>query len=310
MMPMPPEPPLVSILIATRDRPEALLRCLTHVARQDYERIEVVVFDDASTMPSGEAILRQAAGTYPLRMFRAGTRQGVAGARNRLAEAAAGEVLLFLDDDAWLPGPKAVTRAVEAFERHPRAGALAFCIHDERPRRRALLTPHTRAAVRRRPSLLQEPHRVSHYLGGGHALLRSAADEAGPYASHLQFGEEELDRSYRLLEAGYEIWYVPDVTVRHRPPAAHGSDESARQLYHHVRNRLYLAWRYLPARYLPTYASYWLLRYGARALRNGHLRAYLGGLVHGLAALADVPRTPLSPATCLYLRRHHGRRWW
>jgi len=81
-----------SVIIPTCRRPEALASCLTALDRQTFRDFEVVVCDD-----SGDAELtrRICAG----RTLVATPRLGPAAARNRGAEAAGGQFLVFLDDD-------------------------------------------------------------------------------------------------------------------------------------------------------------------------------------------------------------------
>lgn len=41
----------ISVLIGTRNRPEVVRRCIDSVMLQDYESLEVIVLDDASSPP-------------------------------------------------------------------------------------------------------------------------------------------------------------------------------------------------------------------------------------------------------------------
>lgn len=94
--------PHVSVIIATRDRPQLLARAVEAVLGQDYPGpIEcVIVFDqtepDMAQARSDErrAVIVTVNDRTP----------GLAGARNAGAEASSGEILAFCDDDdEWLP---------------------------------------------------------------------------------------------------------------------------------------------------------------------------------------------------------------
>ena len=50
--------PLVSIMIATKDRPDDLRRTLLKLSRQEYARLEMVVIDDGSSVAL-EPIVRE-----------------------------------------------------------------------------------------------------------------------------------------------------------------------------------------------------------------------------------------------------------
>jgi glycosyltransferase involved in cell wall biosynthesis len=103
-----PSPPVVSVIVATRNRPDLLRQCLGAIAAQTYTAIEVLVADDGSSATTRDAYrtLCPALGDR-LRFLLAehpdapGT--GPAAARNRGIRAATGEFLAFCDDDdRWI----------------------------------------------------------------------------------------------------------------------------------------------------------------------------------------------------------------
>jgi glycosyltransferase involved in cell wall biosynthesis len=107
----------VSVVIATRDRPELLRRAIEAVMRQDFDgSIECIVVVDggpAEELPPlpGDAAGPRAMVTMPNRRT-----PGLAGARNTGADVATGEYLAFCDDDdAWLPGK--LTAQLDALQR-------------------------------------------------------------------------------------------------------------------------------------------------------------------------------------------------
>ncbi|MEP6462979.1 MAG: glycosyltransferase family 2 protein [Frankiaceae bacterium] len=95
--------PDVSVVIATRDRPDFLRRAVAAALEQDYDgRIEVVVVFDQS---SPEYSLECQSGRRQVRIVANDRSPGLAGARNCGAEASTADLLSFCDDDdIWLPG--------------------------------------------------------------------------------------------------------------------------------------------------------------------------------------------------------------
>jgi hypothetical protein len=53
------------------------------------------------------------------------------------------------------------------------------------------------------------------FLGGACALRREAYDSVGGYFTELFYGHEELELSWRLIDAGWMIEYLDDVRVTH-----------------------------------------------------------------------------------------------
>jgi glycosyltransferase involved in cell wall biosynthesis len=95
--------PSVSVLIATRDRPELLRRALDAVVTQDYDGpVEVVlVFDQCEPDRS----LESEQDRRVVRVVANERSPGLAGARNSGALASTGQLVAFCDDDdVWLPG--------------------------------------------------------------------------------------------------------------------------------------------------------------------------------------------------------------
>jgi glycosyltransferase involved in cell wall biosynthesis len=99
----PRDDPSVSVVIATRGRPE-LLRCAIRAAfGQDFGgRVEViVVFDQIDLDPLADVVVPPMASLVPLVNARAA---GLAGARNTGILASTAEVVAFCDDDdEWMP---------------------------------------------------------------------------------------------------------------------------------------------------------------------------------------------------------------
>lgn len=88
--------PRVSIIIPTRDAPDVLGRCLKSIfERTSYPDFEVVLVDNATTDPMALALIEK----YPVRRVEFPGKFNFSRANNQGAEAATGELLLFLNND-------------------------------------------------------------------------------------------------------------------------------------------------------------------------------------------------------------------
>jgi Glycosyl transferase family 2 len=100
----PPTSPQVSVILATRDRPELLSRAIDSVLVQRFERWQLVVVDDGDT----DAVPATLAAYEDDRIVTVeGPRRGLSAARNAGLDRATGEVVAYQDDDnvmhpAWL----------------------------------------------------------------------------------------------------------------------------------------------------------------------------------------------------------------
>lgn len=303
----------VSILIGSRDRLEVLKRCVKSACAQQYSPLEILVLDDNSSQVRLDEALAAQFPDSRLRCFRSDAARGVAGGRNFLMQQASGDIFCVLDDDAYFEDRDNIVQLVEAFKRDPKVGLVATKVVDHQAGQTDLRVPFSRRARKKQPDLAGRMQRVSYYLGTCHAMRRKLIERCGGYRDDLMYGEEELDLSYRAIEAGFELLYLPDVVVHHHPQTSvvgQRGNHYHPELYYHVRNRFFLAYQYLPARYIPIYLSIWLSRYGLRAIRQGSFTEFLEGLRAGLTLTKSLQRTPLSPPAIRYLQAHHGRLWY
>ncbi|WP_042393207.1 glycosyltransferase family 2 protein [Streptacidiphilus carbonis] len=95
--PRPTEQPLVTVVIATRERPQLLARCLESLAAQRYPRFETVVVDNAPATDATRDLVKERFGDT-VRYVREPLR-GLASAHNAGVAAALGEITAFTDDD-------------------------------------------------------------------------------------------------------------------------------------------------------------------------------------------------------------------
>ncbi len=92
----------VSVIIPTRDRARILHQCLIRLNAQtmDASRFEIVVSDDASSDDTGPMVA--SLGLPNLRYLRQDEHRAAGSARNRAIDAARGDLLALLDDDAFV----------------------------------------------------------------------------------------------------------------------------------------------------------------------------------------------------------------
>jgi len=301
----------ISVLIVTRDRPQVLRRCLKSIFDQTYSDKEVCVFDDGSTYGNVEEMLAENFGSQTINYQYVDKSAGATRGRNRLAENAQGDILCFLDDDAYFKNDDALEHVVSGFKRHDKMGVAAFKIIDYRKKDPRLLLPFSRFTLWMKPELKKRPNKVSYYLGCGFAVEKEVFKKAGGFTSFLYYGEDELDFSYRVLEENGEIRYLPDVLVDHVPGPSLLTDSRGRnKSYYHVRNRIYLLYRYIPSPYAAVYAVIWTIVRLSHALRDGELGSVMRGVSAGLSQMEEWKRDPVGPDSVAYLKQNHGRLWY
>jgi glycosyltransferase involved in cell wall biosynthesis len=149
-------PPSASILFPTRRRPGYLAVALRSVAAQAAAHgAEIVVVEDGEVDPETERLATE----HGARYLALGAERGINVARNAAVEAAAADLLCFIDDDveAW---PGWLAAMLEGARRNPGHEALGGPIRPRlRPRAAAGHQPGPRCARhRRRFRVGLEPH--------------------------------------------------------------------------------------------------------------------------------------------------------
>lgn len=195
--------PDVSIVIATRNRKEQLSHALDSCLAQEYQALEVVVLDDASTDGTSAMV----AGRFPqIRYFREGRAIGIAAMRNRGFAEARGAYVLSIDDDAYFTDVHTVGQVVEEFERAPEAAVLAMPFVE--PFRPGVVSQQILPEV-------EKPIRFKSYIACAYGIRRDIALHMGGYREFFFYRGEERDLSIRLLNAGHAILYVRTPPVVH-----------------------------------------------------------------------------------------------
>lgn len=157
--------PLVSICVPAFNRAEHLSQALDSALEQDYEPVEIVVVDDASTDNTYEVARRYE--QHGVRVQRNRVRLGQSRNRNVAWREGAGDLIKFLDSDDVLEAD-CVSTLAECYFREPRLG-LAF------GRRRFIATGPPSGALGKWIAEFGNLHESFHALAGvndGRELLR------------------------------------------------------------------------------------------------------------------------------------------
>jgi hypothetical protein len=216
---------------------------------------------------------------------------GIPEGRNRGAAATDASVLLFLDDDARLLDDRSLAAVVRAFANDPRLGALGMRLVDE----------HGETSRRHVPRLgrggSDRPGEVTTFPGGASCVRATAFSGVGGYYGEYFYAMEETDLAWRLIDAGWTIRYAPEHPVFH-PRTQPSRHQSA--AWRTARNRMWLAYRLLPAPLAPVYLTNWLLITLVR--RSASVRDYVRGVGDGWRTRSG-PRRPLRWPTVWRLTR-------
>ncbi len=212
--------PRMSVIIATKGRPDDLRATLANVARLDPPPYELLVVDGDPDRSAEPVAAELPAATYMH------TPPGLTLQRNRGVAAAAGDVVVFLDDDVEAD-TGLLARLAAAYADPGVVGATGRVIEDD-PRRFGNKRSRVRRLLFRGPDgtftsfgyplRLQDvdSERDVELMQGCLMSARRASAEAVGFDERLRgYGlAEDEDFSYRLSRTG-RVRYVPGAVVRH-----------------------------------------------------------------------------------------------
>ena len=284
------DPPLVSVMIATRDRAPELRATLELLRHQTYEAIEIVVIDDGSKEPV-EAVVRA---FYPdARVIRHEESRGQCERRNEGFAAARGEFILHLDDDCCFTKPNDLAEGVHSLIARPTAGAVVFDLYNG-------------------PTLPEEldPSRanagcVRSFVGAAVLFRTEAIRQTAGYRTFYQAQGEEDELALQLLSKGWCIFYCPWILAHHRLSSLNRN--SLATWGRGVGNEIWSRILHLPVRRLPAEIGWKVAVAFGDAIRLLRYRAFFQAIWRCVLGLKRVwrLREPLSP---LALRRYDALR--
>jgi len=217
----PAGPPVLSILIPTRNRVSLLprlFRTLDTAQAEAQVDLEIVVVDNGSTDGTASVLDRWAAAPGRVRLFV--EQPGRARALNRALPVARAPLLAFTDDDVEVP-PNWIHALITFFARHPEYDAAMGRVRVPPDAADAAML----ARVAEYPGTLplydagDVVRDVPYMWGCNMAVRRRVIETVGPYDERLGVGAsglyEDAEFSDRIRRAGMRIGYMPDVIVYH-----------------------------------------------------------------------------------------------
>ena len=214
------------------------------------ETIEVIVVDNASTQDEATELEKR----YPLIIvIRSDKNLGFAGGNNLGIKAAHGKYLFFINNDAILPQPSALSLLITRLESSDQIGMVCPKIRftwGKQPIQYAGYTPLSKITLRNKSIGFGEqdngqydtPHPTPYAHGAAMMVKREIIEKVGMMPECYFLYYEELDWSMMIRRAGYEIWYEPACTIFHKESQTTGQ-MSPLKTYFITRNRLLFARR-------------------------------------------------------------------
>jgi glycosyltransferase involved in cell wall biosynthesis len=250
--------PKVSVVVCCYNAASTLEECLQSLRHQQYPNYEVIVIDDGSK----DATAQIASSLPNLGLIRV-RNGGLSKARNLGIEASNGEIVAFLDSDAYADEDW-LFYLVTALEEH---GAVAVGGPNLSPPQDGFIAQCVDESPGNPTCVLVENERAEHIPGCNMAYRRDVFTRVGMFdAVHRRAGDD-VDVCWRILALDEKIVYHPSALVWHhrRPSIKQYWDQQKGYGYAEAQ----LRWRY-PGRF--NFLGYHVWEGGVYDSPHSHLR--------------------------------------
>jgi GT2 family glycosyltransferase len=198
--------PRVSVIVCTHNGERTLPECLEGVRSLSYPDFETIVVDDGSTDASAD--IARAHGATLVQT----ERRGLSFARNAGLARAAGEIVAFLDDDAY-PDPDWLHYVAASLSSSAHVGVGGPNIP---PDDDGLVADCVAAAPGGPIHVLISDRQAEHLPGCNMAFRKSALEEIGGFDERFRAAGDDVDVCWRLEESGGTLGFSAGAVVMHR----------------------------------------------------------------------------------------------
>ena len=255
--------PLVSVVIPTYNRCDMALKCIQSVLDGDYQNIEIILVDNASTDNTVEEVKREFGNRENFHLKVLEKNMMAAGGRNAGLKASKGEYILFLDSDNELY-KDTISNLVKAFHDRKDVDYIGLMsINAQRGDTIWLLSAGynwiTSKGENKGENLEVEKAHLdrfydTYYVPNAFAVTRKAVDIVGGFDEQYYIMFEEADFGYRIAQAGMKAVVCTDVRTHHLGYVAKDDDPKIRNLgigepkraYHFAKNRFIFMKKFAP----------------------------------------------------------------
>jgi glycosyltransferase involved in cell wall biosynthesis len=259
--------PWISVIVCTYNGSRTIQDCLEGLLRLEYPNFEVLVVNDGSTDATADIVER-----YSFRLINTENR-GLSSARNTGLEAATGEIVAYIDDDAR-PDPHWLTYLALTFMSTTHAGVGGPNIA---PAGDGLIADCIANAPGGPVHVLLSDQEAEHIPGCNMAFRKAALQAIGGFDTQFHTAGDDVDVCWRLQQQGETLGFSPAAVV-----------------WHHRRNSVRTYWRQqvsygkaeaqLERKWPEKYNVAGHLTWAGRVYGNGHrfLLGWKGRIYHGI----------------------------
>jgi GT2 family glycosyltransferase len=212
--------PPISIVIVTYNTKELIQRCIDHLQRYFSEMLPEIIVIDNGSVDETFSLLKE---KYPnIKSIRSEINVGFGAANNLGIPLAQGKYVLLLNSDAF-PHPGALQKAIELMDNHSDVGLAGaqLLFEDGSLQLSAREFPTLSHDVMtftgfKSGEVLERPSSAVDWVTGAFCIIRpEVIKKIGLLDERFYMYFEEVDYCLRVQQAGYKVWFWPEIVVTH-----------------------------------------------------------------------------------------------
>ena len=198
--------PRISVIVCSYNGARTIRDCLDGLLKLEYPNFEVIVVDDGSTDATA-AIARE----YGFLRLISTENRGLSNARNTGMEAATGEIVAYLDDDAY-PDPHWLTYLAATFMNTTHAGVGGPNIA---PPSDGPIADCVANAPGNPVHVLISDQEAEHIPGCNMAFRKACLEATGGFDARFRVAGDDVDVCWQLQQRGWTLGFSPAAMVWH-----------------------------------------------------------------------------------------------
>lgn len=245
---LPDPPPLVSIIIPTRDKVDLLRACIDSILlRTDYRPFEILVVDNGSQEEVTLAYLRSLTERHNVRILRSDAEYNFSALNNLAVRQALGGYLLLLNNDTEVISPEWLSEMMRQAVRSEVGAVGAKLLYEDGSLQHAGVVVGMGEAAGHahrhlpagQPGYFGQPHVAQFVTAVTAACLlvdRKKYEVVGGLdEERFAIAYNDVDLCLKLREAGWQNIYTPHAVLYHHESKSRGSDLSPKHRQRYMR---------------------------------------------------------------------------
>lgn len=255
----------LSIIIITFNRKHELLFTLDKLKKLKTKyNYEIIVIDQNSSDGTEEYFKND---RLDINYTKCEKNLGVAGGRNKGAQLAKYEYLIFIDDDAHFVDDNALDIIYDWMKKNEDTDIFAFQIRDKISN--LYNWPYPKTHLKK----VNDKFFANKFIGCGHAIKKTFFELADGYSEDLFFWGEETELVLKSFSLNNRpVLYNGEIVITHRVTPI-GRYKDGGRFFYQVRNRLYIIKNMYPVSFNLSFV-YYKVGYFLKALKNNWVLDY------------------------------------